>query len=119
MPTSSPSSSSCRAPPPAPPPSSTARPTSASIDGKTANGLVRHSERYEILSVIDSTQAGLDAGVVLGGDANGIPICADLADALARLAGRVPTLHLRHGPLQRHALGRRARRWCSTRWPAA
>ncbi|MET0739749.1 MAG: DUF1611 domain-containing protein, partial [Acidimicrobiales bacterium] len=23
-------------------------------DGKTANGLVRHSERYDILSVIDS-----------------------------------------------------------------
>ena len=23
-------------------------------DGKTANGLVRHSEKYEILSVIDS-----------------------------------------------------------------
>ena len=36
------------------------------IDGKTANGLVRHSETYEILSVIDSTQAGLDTGVVLG-----------------------------------------------------
>ena len=31
-------------------------------DGKTANGLVRHSERYEILSVIDSTCAGRDAG---------------------------------------------------------
>lgn len=29
------------------------------IDGKTANGLVRHSEKYEILSVIDSEQAGL------------------------------------------------------------
>ena len=28
-------------------------------DGKTANGLVRHSERYEILSVIDSTRAML------------------------------------------------------------
>ena len=28
-------------------------------DGKTANGLVRSSERYRILSVIDSTQAGL------------------------------------------------------------
>ena len=27
------------------------------IDGKTANGLVRHSERYEILSVIDSHKA--------------------------------------------------------------
>ena len=32
------------------------------IDGKTANGLVRHSEKYEILSVIDSDKAGLDAG---------------------------------------------------------
>ena len=31
-------------------------------DGKTANGLVRHSERYEILSVIDSLRAGVDAG---------------------------------------------------------
>ncbi|MGB6336332.1 MAG: DUF1611 domain-containing protein, partial [Thermoanaerobaculia bacterium] len=33
------------------------------IDGKTANGLVRHSEKYEILSVIDSERAGFDAGV--------------------------------------------------------
>ena len=31
-------------------------------DGKTANGLVRHSEKYEIVSVIDSTLAGSDAG---------------------------------------------------------
>jgi hypothetical protein len=35
------------------------------IDGKTANGLVRRSERYEILSVIDSEKAGLDAGTVM------------------------------------------------------
>ena len=27
----------------------------AQIDGKTANGLVRHSQAYRILSVIDST----------------------------------------------------------------
>lgn len=59
------------------------------IDGKTANGLVRHSEKYEILSVIDSEKAGLDSGVVLGDAPNGIPICGDLADALAR-AERVP-----------------------------
>lgn len=52
------------------------------IDGKTANGLVRHSEKYEILSVIDSEQAGLDAGVVLDGKPNGIPVCRNLADAL-------------------------------------
>ena len=54
------------------------------IDGKTANGLVRYSEKYEILSVIDSEQAGRDAGVVLGNPPNGIPICRDLDDALAR-----------------------------------
>ena len=59
------------------------------IDGKTANGLVRHSERYEILSVIDSEQAGLDAGAVLDDEPNAIPICRDLADALAH-AGGVP-----------------------------
>ena len=59
------------------------------VDGKTANGLVRHSEKYDILSVIDSTHAGLDAGVVLGEPPNGVPICRDLADALV-LAGPVP-----------------------------
>ncbi len=56
------------------------------IDGKTANGLVRHSERYEITSVIDSRLAGQDAGMVLDGTPNGIPICADLDEAL-ELAG--------------------------------
>jgi uncharacterized NAD-dependent epimerase/dehydratase family protein len=54
-------------------------------DGKTANGLVRHSEKYEILSVIDSTKTGLDSGEVLGEPANGIPISSDLADAIARV----------------------------------
>jgi len=58
-------------------------------DGKTANGLVRHSEKYEILSVIDSEKAGLDSGKVLGGEPNGIPLCASLAEAIA-LAGCVP-----------------------------
>ncbi|MEO6627460.1 MAG: DUF1611 domain-containing protein [Aquihabitans sp.] len=58
-------------------------------DGKTANGLVRHSERYEILSVIDSRHAGADTGTFLDGTANGIPILADLAQSLAH-AGYVP-----------------------------
>ncbi|MGZ4760298.1 MAG: DUF1611 domain-containing protein [Acidimicrobiales bacterium] len=80
-----------------PPQSAPVRPTAVvyceanfgAIDGKTANGLVRHSETYEILSVIDGEQAGLDAGAVLGDEPNGIPICADLDAAVAR-AGRVP-----------------------------
>ncbi|MDN5856967.1 MAG: DUF1611 domain-containing protein [Actinomycetia bacterium] len=58
-------------------------------DGKTANGLVRHSEKYEILSVIDSLQVGADAGDFLDGHANGIPVLKNLAEAVAH-AGRVP-----------------------------
>src|SRR5271156_5241729 len=58
-------------------------------DGKTANGLVRHSEKYEILSVIDSLRAGVDAGKFLDGTANGIPVLASLAESISH-AGRVP-----------------------------
>lgn len=58
-------------------------------DGKTANGLVRHSEKYEILSVIDTTHAGADAGMLLDGTANGIPVLGSLPTAIAH-AGRVP-----------------------------
>jgi len=59
------------------------------IDGKTANGLIRRSEKYKILSVIDSEKAGLDTGMVLDNKPNAIPICRDLADSLAQ-AGSVP-----------------------------
>jgi uncharacterized NAD-dependent epimerase/dehydratase family protein len=58
-------------------------------DGKTANGLVRHSEKYRILSVIDSSRAGADAGEFLDGTANGIPVLASLTEAIAH-AGQVP-----------------------------
>ena len=59
------------------------------IDGKTANGLVRSSEKYKILSVIDSEKSGLDTGVVLGHEPNNIPLVNDLDHAI-ELAGRVP-----------------------------
>ncbi|MGL5811224.1 MAG: DUF1611 domain-containing protein [Nocardioides sp.] len=54
----------------------------AAIDGKTANGLVRSSERYRIVAVIDSTHAGRDAGQVLDGVDAGIPVVASLAEVL-------------------------------------
>jgi len=63
------------------------------IDGKTANGLVRNSERYEIASVIDSRLAGQDTGMVLDGVANGIPLCRDLHDAMTQ-AGPTPDLFI-------------------------
>ncbi len=58
-------------------------------DGKTANGLVRHSERYEISSVIDSRLAGSDSGEVLDGTPNAIPLLATLDEAIEH-AGRLP-----------------------------
>jgi len=59
------------------------------IDGKTANGLVRYSELYKILSVIDSEKTGLDTGEVLDDKPNNIPICRDI-DSAIKHAGEVP-----------------------------
>jgi len=53
--------------------------------GKTANGLVRYSKRYEIVGVIDHTKAGRDAGEVLDGTPNGIPIVANVDEAIRTL----------------------------------
>jgi uncharacterized NAD-dependent epimerase/dehydratase family protein len=63
------------------------------IDGKVANGLARHSKKYEILGIIDSSKAGLDAGEYLDGVENGIPVFASQAEALQKL-GFVPELFI-------------------------
>lgn len=55
-------------------------------NGKTAHGLVRFTERYDVVGVLDSTYAGKDAGDVLDGKANGIPIFKDLKSAVTALA---------------------------------
>lgn len=55
-------------------------------NGKTAHGLVRFTERYEVVGVIDKTYAGKDAGLVLDGKTNGIPIFESLASAVSALA---------------------------------
>jgi uncharacterized NAD-dependent epimerase/dehydratase family protein len=59
------------------------------LDGKTANGLVRHSETYKVLSVIDSQMKGRDTGEILDGTPNGIPVHGTLEDAF-READRIP-----------------------------
>ncbi len=46
--------------------------------GKTCHGLIRGSERFEVVGVIDGKQAGKDAGEVLDGKHRGIPIYPDL-----------------------------------------
>ncbi len=57
-------------------------------DGKTGNGLVRHTRRYQVLGVIDSRLAGRDAGEVLDGKPSKIPIFASLDAALHSLPAR-------------------------------
>jgi uncharacterized NAD-dependent epimerase/dehydratase family protein len=55
------------------------------LDGKVANGLARHSEKYKILGVIDSTKAGQDAGEYLDHEKSGIPIFTNMDDAIIKL----------------------------------
>jgi uncharacterized NAD-dependent epimerase/dehydratase family protein len=63
------------------------------MDGKTAAGLIRHSETYTIVGVIDSSLAGKDAGEELGGKKNYIPIFTNLQEALLNLPS-VPNCYI-------------------------
>ena len=54
-------------------------------DAKTAHGLIRGSQRFDILGVVDHLHAGRDAGEVLDGVARQIPVFASLAESLERL----------------------------------
>ncbi|PSB05093.1 DUF1611 domain-containing protein [Merismopedia glauca] len=63
------------------------------VDGKTAAGLVRHSEIYNIVGVIDSSLAGKDAGEELGDKKSDIPIFANLHEALSQLSA-VPNCYI-------------------------
>ena len=54
-------------------------------NGKTAHGLVRFTERYRVVGVLDARYAGRDAGEVLDGKPNGIPVFAGLKEALQAL----------------------------------
>ncbi|SEO28739.1 Uncharacterized conserved protein, NAD-dependent epimerase/dehydratase family [Halogranum amylolyticum] len=53
--------------------------------GKTANGVVRHGELFDVRAVVDSTAAGDDAATVLDRDDDGlaaVPVVDSVADAL-------------------------------------
>lgn len=54
-------------------------------NGKTAHGLVRFTERYDVVGVIDSNYAGQDAGKVLDGKKNGIPIFKNIETGIKEL----------------------------------
>jgi len=50
-------------------------------NGKTAHGLVRHTIRYDIVGVVDSTAPSGDAGEILDGKHRGIPLFSGLKEA--------------------------------------
>ncbi len=63
-------------------------------NGKTAHGLVRFTQRYRVLSVIDSRYAGQDAGEVLDGKANQVPIYPSLDHAVQQAdSSALPATH--------------------------
>lgn len=61
-------------------------------NGKTAHGLVRFTERYDIVGVLDTKYQERDAGEVLDGKPNGIPIFKDIDTAVKQLEaiGKIP-----------------------------
>lgn len=61
-------------------------------NGKTAHGLVRFTERYEVVGVIDSNYGGSDAGEVLDGKFFNIPVFNSLEESIPVLeeAGNTP-----------------------------
>jgi uncharacterized NAD-dependent epimerase/dehydratase family protein len=56
-----------------------------STRGKTAHGLIRFTERFDVRAVVDHVFAGQDAGTFLDGTPNGIPIVPDLSLALEKM----------------------------------
>ncbi len=55
-----------------------------SENGKTAHGLIRGTERFNILGIVDAETAGRDAGEVLDGRKRNIPVYASLQEFAAQ-----------------------------------
>jgi uncharacterized NAD-dependent epimerase/dehydratase family protein len=58
-------------------------------NGKTAHGLVRFTNRYQIVGVVDSTAPAGDAGEVLDGKSRGIPLFSSLEEACRETAAEI------------------------------
>lgn len=63
-------------------------------NGKTAHGLVRFTERYNVVAVVDEKYHGQDAGMVLDGKNFNIPIVSNVTEALN--LGKTKNLSIDH-----------------------
>src|SRR3954465_785330 len=50
------------------------------VSAKTAHGLIRGTDRFNILAVVDEKQSGKDAGEVLDGKKRNIPVFGSLEE---------------------------------------
>lgn len=55
---------------------------------KTAHGLIRGTDRFEIVGIVDEKHAGRDAGEVLDGKKRNIPVYASIAEAAKKQAAK-------------------------------
>lgn len=54
-------------------------------DAKTAHGMIRGTDRFAVVGVVDAPVAGQDAGTLLDGQFRNMPIFASVSDALAQV----------------------------------
>ena len=53
-------------------------------NAKTAHGLIRGSERFEVLGIIDAKHKNTDAGVLLDGSCRNIPVIGSINEAIKK-----------------------------------
>jgi uncharacterized NAD-dependent epimerase/dehydratase family protein len=58
-------------------------------NGKTAHGLVRHTDRYHVVGVVDSAAPSGDAGAILDGKNRDIPIFPSLEKAYRKTSPKI------------------------------
>ena len=59
------------------------------VSAKTAHGLIRGTDRFHIVGVIDEKHAGHDAGEILDGRKRNIPVYASLEECKGKSSGNV------------------------------
>lgn len=53
------------------------------VNAKTAHGLIRETDRFDIIGVLDEESAGLDAGVAVDGTHRAMPIVSNLSELIS------------------------------------
>ncbi|MCB0270804.1 MAG: DUF1611 domain-containing protein [Calditrichaeota bacterium] len=59
------------------------------LHAKTCHGLLRGTERFDVLAVVDPVFAGKDAGEIMDGKKRGIPVYANVTEAIEKV-GKTP-----------------------------